>query len=492
MRRWRQAPALDEAHLSLPVKFQRDPRDRRYPERLTGSFLASLLLHALLAALLFSVLSSSSQEGATESVAGGEVVTIERTSPVIVPHQPAAARAVVPIPHVPVVAPLHHAPLAQPQAQHMPVNRHELAVQAPTAPPNPRPILQQTPQPNPQPTQNVFETSPRNEIPAAPVSVPTVAPVAVALKTPPTAAPSPVPTSAPSARPSPKPAPPLVRATAQVVTPAPAVPKASPTAAAVARATAAPSASAAPAARASLAPANRAGVPNPSPTSTSSAVARTPGTAPKPGPSGGASPGPRPGTAEKSVRAPERPVAIAPTPAPVARITPAPKGKNAPNINAKLRALLPNNPVNPTSKSYTPTLSLRGRLEPTPPPDVLAKTKYMYDVRGTGGEARVKMWVIAARKDGPTTICTGWLVRYPQAVRGGYAVAAGPDSTIVHSNTYGVPANGTQIAIGGGGAAAAPLSPFAAGIAPIVDGMVSQPCDGRRLVPYAPSSDSSP
>jgi hypothetical protein len=160
-----------------------------------------------------------------------------------------------------------------------------------------------------------------------------------------------------------------------------------------------------------------------------------------------------------------------------------------------LRALLPNNPVHPSSRSYTPNLSLRGRLEPTPPPDVLAKTKYMYDVRGTGNEARVKMWVIAARKAGPTTICTGWLVRYPQPVRGGYVAAAGDGTSIpsvVQSSIHGGPANGTQIAIGGGGQAAEPLGPFDAGIAPIVDGMVSQPCDGRRLVPFVPSAASSP
>ena len=39
----------------------------------------------------------------------------------------------------------------------------------------------------------------------------------------------------------------------------------------------------------------------------------------------------------------------------------------------------------------------------------------MYEVHGTGNESRVKMWVTAARKAGPTTICTGWLVRYPEA-----------------------------------------------------------------------------
>jgi hypothetical protein len=468
------------------VKFERDPKDRRYPERLAGSFLASLVFHALLALLLFSVLVSSSEQGATESVAGGEVVTIERTSPLAVTNQPATTRSSVPAPHVRVIAPLHHAPVAQPEAQRMPVNRHELAVPAPTAPPNPRPLPQQTPQPNPQPTQNVFETRPSNEIPAAPLSIPTVGPVSVAVKPPPTVQPSPAPTSAPSARPTARPIEPVVRATARP-TPAPALPKALPTATAAARATTAPSASPAPAVRASAPPAERAGVPNPSPTSTA-AVARTPGRAPSPGPSGGASPGPHAGNAPKGPPAPERPVAIRPTPAP--RITPAPKSRRGPDINAKLRAMIPNNPVHPTTKQYTMNYSLRGKIEPTPPPDVLAATKYMYDVQGTGHEARVKMWVTAARKAGPTTICTGWLVRYPEAIRGGYADPPGPAN--VQNQQHSAPANGTQIAIGGNGPARAPLSPFDAGIAPIVDGMVSQPCDGRRLVPFVPSPAPSP
>lgn len=477
------------------MKLERDPRDRRYPERLTGSFLASLLIHAFLAALLFSVISSSSQEGATENVQGGEVVTIERTSPVAVANQPAAERAVPPVPHVPTIAPVRHAPLTQPQAQRLPRNRHELAQIAPTAPPNPRPIPQQSPQPNPQPTQNVFETAPHNEVPAAPLTVPTVAPVAVAIKAPPTAAPSPAPTSAPSARPSPKPPAPVVRATPRPATPAPAVPQASPTSAAVARATAAPRASAAPAVRASVPPAQRAGVPNPSPTRPAAVEAQTAGKAPSPGPSGGPSPGPRPGAALKNVRSPSRPIEIRPTPVPAARVTPAARTKNAPNINAKLRALLPNNPVNPSYRSYVPSYSLRGRLEPTPPPDVLAKTKFIYDVRGTGGEARVKMWVVAARKEGPTTICTGWLVRYPAPVRGGYAEAASNGSSVppvVQGDVHAGPANGTQISIGGGGRSGEPLGPFDAGIAPIVDGMVSQACDGRRLVPFTASPLSSP
>jgi hypothetical protein len=134
--------------------------------------------------------------------------------------------------------------------------------------------------------------------------------------------------------------------------------------------------------------------------------------------------------------------------------------------------------------------SLRGRLEPTPPPEVLAKTKYIYEVHNVGGEARVKMWVTDAHKAGLTTMCTGWLVRYPQAIRGGYADSGGP--SVVQNNVHAGPANGTQITIGGGGGGHTPLGPFAAGLAPIVDGMTSQPCDGRLLVPFAPSPVSSP
>src|SRR5215469_7438932 len=170
--------------------WERDPRDRRYPERLAASTLVSLLLHALFALLFFSVLTSSSEEGATETTSG-EIVTIERRAPVTVANAPAAPQPAPPVPHAPVVAPIRHAPLVQPQAQRLPQNRHELARVAPSAPPNPRPIPQQTPQPNPQPAQNIYEVQPSNEVPAAPVNVPTVAPVAVAIKPLATAAPSP-------------------------------------------------------------------------------------------------------------------------------------------------------------------------------------------------------------------------------------------------------------------------------------------------------------
>jgi hypothetical protein len=176
---------------------------------------------------------------------------------------------------------------------------------------------------------------------------------------------------------------------------------------------------------------------------------------------------------------------VPPTPKPTPVTTPAPKKTSAANnLNNKLRALLPSGPVNPSSKQYVPQLSLRGRLEPTPPPDVLAKTKYYYETRGVGSEERIRMWVTAARKDGPTTICTGWLVRYPEPERGGYASTP--------SNVHVGGANGTQIAIGGNGPARDPVGPFDAGIAPIVEGMVSQPCDGRLLQPYTAPPASSP
>jgi hypothetical protein len=449
------------------VKFERNPRDWYYRERLAGSTLASLIVHALLALLLVSIVASSSQEGATENVEGGSVVTIERRTPAVVANAPAASRAALPVAHVPRIAPVRHAALAQPQTQRLPQNRHELAREAPTAPPNPRPLPQQTAQPNPQPTQNVYEIQPRTEVPAAPVSVPTVAPVAVALKAAPSSAPSPAPTAVATAVRSPKP--PVPTAAPRLATPAP-VASVAPSAAPVAlRASALPSASPAPAARASVAPAPRSGVPSPSATAVA-AVSNARGTAPSPGPKGVGSPGPRAGTGPKTHPAPARPIELRPTPSPAPRGTKTPA--TPPNINAKLRSLLPSNPVNPSSKQYAPQISLRGSLEPTPPPSVLAQTKYLYRSRPGGSEARVDMWVIAVRKAGITTICTGWLVRYPL------------NQAAPHAGDF-APANGTQITVGGGRGVPAVLPP-------IVEGIVTEPCEGRLLVPYAPSPAASP
>src|SRR5579863_3348661 len=118
------AGSCDELRQGNGVSFERDPRDRYYRERLAASTFASILVHALLALLLVSVIASSSQEGATENVEGGSIVTLERISPAVVANQPAAARAVLPVAHVPRLAPVQHAALQQPQAQHLPQNRH--------------------------------------------------------------------------------------------------------------------------------------------------------------------------------------------------------------------------------------------------------------------------------------------------------------------------------------------------------------------------------
>ena len=93
------------------------------------------------------------------------------------------------------------------------------------------------------------------------------------------------------------------------------------------------------------------------------------------------------------------------------------------------------------------------------------------------------MWVIAAHKFGPTTMCTGWLVRFPQPAR---VVAQLPN------NVHIGPANGTQISVGGAGGGSGSMGMFAAGLDPIVVGMVTEACNGRRLVPFAASAAPSP
>jgi hypothetical protein len=459
------------------VKFERDPRDRYYRERLAGSTLASLIVHALLAILLFSVLVSSSQQGTAENVQGAEIVALQRVTPVVL-RQPAANKAALPVPHVPRVAPVRHAPLVQPRTQRMPQNRHELARIVPSAPPNPLPVPVASPQPNPQPTSLVLEARPSNQLPAAPLSIPTLAPVSVALKRPPTAAPSPVVTSAPTSRPPPRPPVPAALPTAQPATPAPIRPSAlSAATPAAVRVSAPPSGSPAPLARASAAPAARAGVPSPSPAGTP-AASRAAGPAASPGPRGQASPGPRPGAGSQARLVPRRPIAVAPTPSPVphAPRTPAPA---AVRLQAELRALIPTGPVHPTMKQYTPAVTLRGSLTPTPPPSVLAQTRYLYEVHDIGGEREIKMWVTSTRRLGPTTLCTGWLVRFPQAAR---AEAQLPN------NVHIGPANGTQVTIGGGSAGDAPAGMLDAGLTPIVEGIVSTVCDRRYLVPFAAPS----
>ncbi len=60
---------------------------------------------------------------------------------------------------------------------------------------------------------------------------------------------------------------------------------------------------------------------------------------------------------------------------------------------------------------------------PTPPPDVLARTKYIYEeaptkqhwlfLHAAPEERYVKMYVTSVKRVGPIWICRGWVVRVP-------------------------------------------------------------------------------
>ncbi|MDE2483510.1 MAG: hypothetical protein KGN02_15140, partial [bacterium] len=219
---------------------------------------------------------------------------------------------------------------------------------------------------------------------------------------------------------------------------------------------------AAPIARASAPPAPKPGVPSPSPTR-GPAPAKARGTAPRPGPTGHASPGPRAGNAVGAKPGTARPVNLRPSP------SPAPGGGSPIDINAKLRALLPHNAVNPTQKSYHPALSL-GSLNPTPPPAVLAATKYVFEERGAGSDARTKMWVTSVHREGPVTICEGWMLRFPLSTQ-----PASVQGTFTHPL-----AGGIQIGATIGGSAGRGLG------APIIEEHARTVCSPRRLVPFSP------
>lgn len=451
-----------------------DPTDRRYRERLAGSTLASFLLHLVLAALLFAVVANSSQEGASESVIGAQIVTVQQRTPALAQVQPAVPHPAAPQPFAPRIAPPQHPPLVQPARQPIPPSRHELAKIVASAPPNPPPVPQASVQPAPQPTQPVVEPHPAMNVAAVPVSLPTASAVAVTLKFPPTAAPSPVPTSAPTARPTQRPPSPTAAPSQPPATPAPvasatAAPTAAPAAPAAKRSPT-PQASALPAARASASPAKNAGVPSPGPTS-AAVPAKTAGKAARPGPKGQASPGPRAGNAPgKAKPGPSRAVNLPPSPSP--RAGHGTSSKPSIDLNARLRAMLPHNAVHPEFKQYVPPVSLRGRLVPTPPPEVVAQTKFRLTETGSGSENRIEMWVASVRHEGPLTLCTGWLLRFPHAAR---------------QNPGG--ANGTQISIFGG-RTKAPLAPFDEGLNPIVEPNATVTCNERRLTPFSPASSS--
>jgi hypothetical protein len=170
-----------------------------------------------------------------------------------------------------------------------------------------------------------------------------------------------------------------------------------------------------------------------------------------------------------------RPITIAPTPSPAPterppRPAPGPTRNPYAGLNARLNAMLPNGPVTPHVLHYSGSLSLSGRLEPTPPPSVVAQTRFLF--QGSVGSGTLKMWVIGVQRRGPLLLCSGWILRFPQSI--GVGILTAPNVPVG-------PVNGIQI----GGGHQVP-SGFAAGMAPIVVGMGTTECTQRALVPFTP------
>lgn len=133
-------------------------------------------------------------------------------------------------------------------------------------------------------------------------------------------------------------------------------------------------------------------------------------------------------------------------------------------LNARLHGLIPtSSPATPSAKFYAGDLSAARpgpENEPTPPPSVLAATKYLFveNPGKAGDEYRVKMYVTGTKRIGPVTVCTGWLLRYaPAAPHGTYRLDSNYDP--------------------------APK--------PIVEPNVTLLCAGR-LTPFVPSPSPSP
>lgn len=426
--------------------FRRDPTDERSRQRLAGCTLASLLLHLLASAFLVSVAVASSQESAPEEIEGGQVITISQVASATAQPAPAQPEQVRPS-----AAPLaHQAAVIHPA--YRPIRAlHELTHVVPSASPNPTPVPQTTPIPQPLPTQAVAAVQPSQA--PTPTLSPKPAPTAS-----PTAAPTPkvvttvLPTRVPTERP---------KAVATVVpTVAPkrtATPLKAPTTAPIS--TLAPRTVAQVVSpRPSLPPTERAGVPSPQPRiATATAVGRT-----------------QPGSQNAGLgkaHARPKPVSVPATPSPRPTARPQPRSTRNPysGLNARLNAMLPHEAVHPHAYQYTGSVSLSGRLEPTPPPAVLAETKYLYD-GSVGGGDRMKMWVTALQHRGPFLMCTGWMVRFPRT--------PGTDTL---SPSIAAPANGIQI-----GTTRQVPSGFSAGMEPIVVGMGTMECTQRGLTPYAP------
>ncbi|GAC1393952.1 MAG: hypothetical protein NVSMB31_13820 [Vulcanimicrobiaceae bacterium] len=468
---------------------RRDSTDEWLYRRTTAGFIGSFIIHALAALLFVAVVTSSSEQSSPESIEGSAVLSV---SHVQVSRQ---TKSVPPVVHPPEThAPKIAKPLARPVlAGHRAVPTHrELAKQDKKAPPNPTPAPVAPFSPNPQQTQVAVSTPAPAQIASVPVDIPSARPIIAqkAVAPQPTAAP---PTAPPSAKPSPAP----------VATQAPQPVKASPQPTAAptqqpSKAPAAPVATAAPTrAPATEAPRtvvpsspapvhSAAGISSPAPTGAPSPSAQH-GVSPTAGPKGQASPGQGPLPKSSAKPQPARPIAVPPTPAPA---TPSPRPQPAKTLSPKkqqaysdladrLRGLLPNGPVVPTTKRYSPGASGVGPItHPTPPPEVLARTKFLFDPPrpkyGASHMDRIIMWVTSVSKNGPLTICHGWLLDFPRPPAAyGTTAARSPlhGGAIVLDNPGPRPENN---------------------IMPRITADASVDCDAGQLKPFNPQAAPSP
>ena len=182
---------------------------------------------------------------------------------------------------------------------------------------------------------------------------------------------------------------------------------------------------------------------------------------------------------------PQRPISMPPTPAPLPRPskTLASATQHAYNdLGARLKKLLPTGgPVEVHVGHYAPKSFAKPGF-PTPPPEVLAATKFLYesqDVKGLwrmvgGKEQRVVMYVTAVKNHGAVSTCTGWLIRFPL-----------PPAPYRASAAAG-PFHGGGVTVdnpGPGGRNA---------YEPVVESDASFQCETARLQPYVPGSAPSP
>ena len=107
--------------------------------------------------------------------------------------------------------------------------------------------------------------------------------------------------------------------------------------------------------------------------------------------------------------------------------------------------------------------------EPTPPPEIVAKTKFIYRSASHRAEDRFTMWVTALKKLGLITVCSGWLVRYPSAPPSYGTVAAGASGPLHGQVTVLNPGPRPQNAF-----------------MPIIEASASYVCPAGSLVPFYP------